>query len=469
VRRVLQAGSALLWLACAGPRPAWEEPPPPARDAPLVAPGSLLRVELENGLHVIVLEDHRLPRVSLGLELRRGEASVPPAQAGLAVFTAELLERGAGARDALALAEAVDEVGASLGAGADWDSMGIQVAGLRRDQGRLLEILADVALRPRFEAAEASKARAEMLAALERAMDRPETLVGWNLLRTLYGTHRFGLPLSGQPESVTRLDAAQARALHRELFVPGNAIFFASGDVEAGALLEQVRALFGAWPRGPVPGPGLPPPSPAPPERRIVLVDRPELEQTHIALAHEGITRADPERVAAGLLDTVLGGGGFSSRLMATVRAEQGLVYGIGSSFALRRAGGPFSVQTSTRVEATRRVIDLVLGELERARREPPSEEELADARMLEVGSFALGLETSDAVVASLVDLDVQGLPDDSLDTFRTRVRATRRDEVARLAQKLLHPERAAIVLVGPAAVLRPQLEGLGPVEVVQP
>jgi zinc protease len=394
---------------------------------------------------------------------------VAPAQAGLAVFTSELLERGAGPRDALALAEAVDEVGASLSAAADWDSLQIGIAGLSRDQGRLLEILADVALRPRFEAGEAAKARAEALAALERAKDRPETLVGWNLLRVLYGGHRFGLPLSGVPDSVARFDAAQARALHRDFFVPGNAIFYASGDVDAGALVAEARRHFGAWPPGPVPGAGPPPPAPAPQGRRIVLVDRPELEQAHLAIAHEGIARSDPRRVAAGLLNSVVGGSGFSSRLMARLRAEEGLVYGIGSDFSLRRAGGPFAVRTSTRVEEARRVLDLVLGELERARREPPSEEELADARALEIGSFALGLETSDAVVAGLVELDVQGLPEDSLDTYRARVRATRQGEVARLAGELLHPGRAAIAVAGPAQALLPQLEGLGPVEVVRP
>jgi len=469
VSRSLAAAWACGLLACTGPPPAWDEPPPPGREAPVVAPGALLRAELPNGLRVIILEDHRLPRVALGLEVRRGEASVPPGQAGLAAFAGELMERGAGSRGAIELAEAVDELGASLGVGSDWDAMGVNVSGLRRDLERLLEILADVALRPRFEEAEAAKVRAETLASLERAKDRPETLVGWSLLRALYGGHRFGLPLSGLPESVSRFDAAQARSLHRGFFVPGNAVFFASGDVEAAALLQEVGRIFGAWPAGPLPDAGPPPPAPAPPERRIVLVDRPELEQAHIAIAHEGISRADPDRIAAALLNTVIGGGGFSSRLMEKVRAEEGLVYGIGSDFSMRRAGGPFSVQTSTRVAEARRVLDLVLAELERARREPPGEEELADARRLAVGSFALGLETSDAVAASLVELDVQGLPEDSLDTYRARVRATAGEEVARLARELLHPERAAIVVAGPARVLQPQLEGLGPLEVVQP
>ena len=127
-----------------GDRPAWELPPPPVREAPVVRPGSLHRAVLENGMHILVIEDRRLPRVELGMTFRRGELSVPRAQAGLAPFTAELLKRGADDLDALAFAESVDEIGASFGTGVDWDSLSIGVAGLSRDLDRLFEIMQDV-------------------------------------------------------------------------------------------------------------------------------------------------------------------------------------------------------------------------------------------------------------------------------------------------------------------------------------
>ena len=169
------------------------------------------------------------------------------------------------------------------------------------------------------------------------------------------------------------------------------------------------------------------------------------------------------------MLNGVLGGSGFSSRLMRVVRSDAGLTYSIGSGFSLRREPGPFGVSTFTRVAEVRRVVDLVLAEIERARSEPPSEEELARERTHSIGSFSLGLETSGAVLASLVDLDLYGLPEDSLDTFRGRVREVTVEDTARLARELLHPERAAIVVVGPAEVLREQLEDLGAIEVVLP
>jgi zinc protease len=253
------------------------------------------------------------------------------------------------------------------------------------------------------------------------------------------------------------------------MFVPNNAILFASGDLDAAALLDRAAAAFGAWPAGEIPGAGPPLPAPTPPERRILVVDRPDLSQTRITLAHEGIARTDPDRVAASLLNAAIGGSGFSSRLMRRVRADAGLTYGVSSGFGLRRDGGSFAVSTSTRVAEVRRVVDLLLVELERARREPPTGSELEETRALAVGQFALGIETSDAVLDSLVNLDLYGLPEDSLDTYRSRIRAVTAADVERLALRLLHPDRAAIVLVGPAEDLTPQLKDLGPIEVVHP
>jgi zinc protease len=244
---------------------------------------------------------------------------------------------------------------------------------------------------------------------------------------------------------------------------------FAAGDFEHADLERRVREAFGSWPSGSVPEPVATPSLPAPRARRIVVVDKPELSQARIIVSHEGLTRADPQRTAAGLMNAVLGGSGFSSRLMKRVRAEEGLTYGVYSGFGLRRATGPFLVDTFTKVATARETLDLVLSEIERMRSEPPDAKELADAKSLQVGSFALSLETSGQVVTSLVNLDVYGLPEDSLDTFRTRVRAVSQQQVATLARELLHPERAAIVLLGPAEELLPQLEDLGSIEVVTP
>jgi zinc protease len=450
-------------------RPAWELPPPPVSEAPVVQPGTLHRAALENGLRVMVLEDRRLPRAVLGVTFRRGEASVSRERAGLASFTAELMKRGAGDRDALAFAEYVDEIGASLAVGADWDSLSVGVTGLSRDLDRLFEILSEVVLAPRFEQAEADRARAEKLAAIERAKDDPSTLSSWYMAEAVYPEHRFGLPIGGTPETVARFDETAARALHAQLVFPNDAVLYASGDVSVEDILARARAAFGAWQPGTPVDAGSAPPAQTPAARKILIVNRPDLVQARIAVSHEGIARTDDDRVATGLMASVLGGGGFSSRLFSRLRADEGLTYGVHAGYSLRRLPGPFFAATFTRVSEVRRALDLLLEELARIRVEPPTADELGWARTLAVGRFSMGLETSAAVMDGLVDLEVYGLPEDSLDTYRARVRATDDAAVARAALDHVHADRAAIVLVGPAEQLVPQVEDLGPIEIVEP
>ena len=479
-------GAALLATACQGlgvpglgdsefaepfasEPPAWTQPPPAPVDAPITQPGALTRFELDNGLRAIVLRDDRLPYVSVGVAVRRGAASEPVAQAGVAAFTAELMKRGAGERDALAFARFVDGLGASLSVGSGWDDMTVSLGGLSRDTDALFEALGDVVLRPRFEPAEADKARAEKLAALEQAKDDPATLTGWHAARAVYGDHRYGTPAGGSAETVAKLDAAAARAFHASVFVPSNAVVFAAGAIDAADFERRVRERFGSWQGGAPPALTAAPPAITPAARRIVVVEKPDLGQARIAIGHEGLARSDERRIAAGIANDVLGGGGFSSRLMKSVRSDAGLTYGVWSGFGMRRAPGPFRVDTFTQVERVREALDIVFAELERMHSDPPSAEEIAKAKSLRVGRFGLGLETSAAVISSLVELDVQGLPEDSLDTFRARVRGVDVETVARLSRELIHPDRAAIVLLGPAEKLVPLVEDLGPVEVVQP
>jgi zinc protease len=468
VRRGL-AVVLLAGLAGCATAPAWEQLPPPVVEGPVVPQDRLHRAVLANGLEILVLEDHRVPRLDVGLVLRRGAEIEPIEQAGAVSLLADVMERGAGPRDALALARAVEEIGASLGVDASWDSMSVGLSGLTEDTDALFALLADVALRPRLDPAEVARARSETLASLEQDRDDPQALLARHLSRTLYDGHRYGAGVPGEPETVARLDARLLRAYHARLFTPGNAILYAVGDVAPAAIVERAGRHFAAWPGGAVPEPGPPPPSPTPPARQVVIVDRPDLGQAQLGFAHEGIARSDEMRIPASLMNTMLGGGGFLSRLLSRVRADEGLTYSIGSGFALRRQPGPFTVSTFTRVPEAGRVVAMVIEELERMESDPPTADDLRLARSFSAGRFVLGLETSAAIAASLVDLDVYGLPRDSLDTYRTRLNAVTLDDVHAAADRLLHPERIAIVAVGPADALAPQLERFGPVTRIEP
>ena len=451
-------------------KPAWEQPPPPVSEAPIVTEGALTRVTLPNGLELMLLEDHRLPLISLGLTFRRGAAIERLDQAGLAAFTSELMNRGAGEFDATALAERVDSLGASLSVDAGWDSMSVGLSGLSRDVDVLLDVLDLVVRQPSFDAGEAESTREEQLASIRSQDDEPSTLIQRRAMATLYPEHRYGLPADGTLETVAGLDADAAKALHGQIFLPNNGIFYAVGDFDPEVLKGQLQARFEGWQPAELVEPVSAPASETPTAVRIVIADKPDLVQARIFIGHEGISRTDDRRITAGLLNNVLGGSGFSSRMMKELRSNAGLTYGVSSGFAMRRQPGPFMVTTFTRVPETRRAVDILMEQLRLIRDDGSvTRKELVDAKAYSVGQFALGLETSSAVLGSLVNLELYGLPEDSLDTYRSRVQAITPEEVREIARTLLHPDRVAIVLLGPADALVPQFEDLGEVEVVEP
>jgi zinc protease len=380
------------------------------------------------------------------------------------------MQQGAGGMDALGLALAVDEIGASLSVHAGWDSSSVTVFGLSRDLDRLVEILAAVVREPAFDDGEAARIRAQQVAGLRQAQDSPGTIAAWQAARALYPDHRYGLPSAGTLESVERLDAAAARSHYRRVFRPDNAIVFASGDIDAADWARRSKSAFGDWkaPRETVAETPAPP-DPAPASQRIVVVDRPELGQARIVVTHGGIARTSERRLAASLVNSVLGGSGFSSRLMQRIRSDEGLTYGVSSGFSMRRQPGPFSVATFTRVPEARRVVDLILEGVRGIRDNPPSALELATTKSYAVGRFGLNLETSASVLASIVDFEVYGLPEDTLDTYRARIRAIDLDDTAAAARDFFHPDRSIILVLGPAKQLVPQLESLGRVSVITP
>ena len=285
----------------------------------------------------------------------------------------------------------------------------------------------------------------------------------------MYGTHRFALPVSGTPETAAKLDAKTARAYHQRLFVPNGAIASVTGDVDAAAVIAALRERFGAWPSGALADPGPPPPAQAPAQRTIIVVDRPDLGQARIVVGHEGIARTDDDRIAVSLFNLILGGSGFSSRLMDALRAERGAhLRRLVRLFAAARA------RAVLRRDVHARRVDA------RGARHPARRARARAQRAARRGRALLGAHARDGqLLDGARDLRrgdgrarrprrVRAAEGQPRHLSHARARGDARGHGA-VAHAHLHPERAAIVLVGPAKAIVPQLEGLGPVQVVKP
>lgn len=421
------------------------------------------RSRLANGLSLIVANLPGRPLVSGTLVLRNGAADEPDGDAGATVLAARALTEGTERYDAIELVEAGERLGAAIHADAGWDAMsiGVDVPATRLEAA--LELLAEVALHPTFPAAEVDRLRDERLNDLLQAEADPRRRADEAYSATIYTAGSpYRRPSGGTKESVERLDPALLRAAYQRGLDPARATLIIGGDLAGIDVPAIAQRLFGAWgsPFGAGPT-GLVVAEGAVRERFIRVLHRPGSVQTEIRIGHIGLPRRIPDFHALSVMGAILGGL-FNSRLNTKLREEKGYTYGAGAGFDLRRAAGPFAARAAVNTEVTVPAIVDILAELDRIRDEPVTDAELKAARDFLVGVFPLRFETPGPVVGALAGLVIHELPDDELARYRPAIEAVTVDAVQAAARAHVHPDAAAIVLVGDADAFGAELEAAG-------
>ncbi len=428
----------------------------------------LERETLDNGLRVVAAEYRKLPLVELTLLIGAGAAQDPVDKDGLANLVAGALKRGTSTYDAQQFADAVEFLGAEVDTATGYETTVVTAEFLVKNIGPGLELVAGMLLDPAFSRSEVARERAEILAGFRARYEDPSSIAAECFPTFLYRGHPYGRSVDGRPGTVEGIGRSDVRAFYERYYRPNNAVAVIVGDLPAARLLADLRTALGKW----TPGERLPPPLPAPTPvaaRRILVVDKPGATQAQIRFGNVAIARRDPAYTVAQVANTVLGGG-FSSRLMQTLRIKRSLTYGASSQFVTRRAGGDFRVATSTKVPTTGEAVRLALDEVGRFRADPPTEQELVKARSFLRGQFPQRLQSPDALAGHLAEIEWYGLGREELTQYRARVAAVSRDDVKALVERAVpSPEATAVVVVGPAAEIVPALEGLGPVEVTTP
>jgi zinc protease len=450
----------LLPLAC----------PPGARAAGELRLPPVERVTFENGLRVMVARSDELPLVEISLLVGAGAAQDPAGQEGLASLTADALGRGAGDLDAMALARAVESLGATVDTSAGMDASALQAEFLAEDLVRGLELLRDVVRAPRFAKDEVRRGRDEQLAALVAQREDPSAIATQCFASVLYGEHPYGRNPDGTSEAVGDLGHRDVRRYYERWWRPNNAILTLVGDVDPAQAVGLLRRYFGDWEARPDAVPVRTPPPARGSERRLVLVDKPDATQTQIRFGGVSMARNDPDLLAANVGATILGGG-FSSILIDELRVKRSLTYSASSRYAANLVGGDFRVGTFTKTETTVETLALALDVVERFRTAPPDPTALAKVQAYLRGQFPLAVETADALASRLAEVEFYGLPRDHLATFRSRVAAVTVAEAARASAAHMTPADAmTIVVLGRAADVRAPLEErFGAVTVVDP
>ena len=420
---------------------------------------------LDNGLKVIVIEHHELPVVAFRLVLKSGSAYDPAGKAGLANLTAGLLRKGTKTKDATQISEAIDFVGGSLDAGADWDATFATCRVLNKYFDTGLDLLTDIILNPTFKEDEIERLRKQTLAGIMQQKDDPGSVAEENFRKFVFGEHPYGQPREGTEESVSGITREDIVDFHETYYVPNNAILAVVGDVKTSEVLKKIKSKFGTWEKRELVVPNFAQP-PQIKGRQILLVDKPDLTQSYIKIGHLGIDRKSPDYFPVRVMNYILGGGGFASRLMEEVRAKRGLTYDIGCNFDSYKLKGAFEVSTFTRIDSTLGAIQATLDQIKRIRTEKVSPKELSETQSFYDGYFPLQFETPEQIANQILIVEIYDLGEDYIKNFRKNISAVTADDVLRVAQKYLDPDNIKLVVVSKADQVKTGLESLGKVEV---
>jgi zinc protease len=420
----------------------------------------ITRATLANGLRVLVAENHNAPVVSVRALVRSGADHDTAQTAGLAAITGDMLDEGAGTRDAIRLAEDVGLLGAALGTGADWDASYISLDVLSRNSEPSLAIFGDVTVRPTFPADGLERVRAERLNEILQQRNEPGAIAGKRFANLLYGTGAYGNTTIGNADSVARITIDDVREFYRRHYIPNNSALVVSGDIDAARALELAERDLGAWQRGDEPP--RPTVSPKPiGESRIYVIDRPQAVQSEIRIGHLGVPRSCADYFPLSVMNAIFGGV-FNSRINLNLREKHGYTYGARSQFVFRRQAGPFVVAAPVRNDVTRESVSEMLAELKRIQTGDLEDRELDDTKNYLMGVFPATVQTASDIASRLVDMELYGLPEDYFDHYRENIAAVTKDDVTRMANKYLDPDRVLIVIVGNAGAIREPLGMLG-------
>ena len=423
----------------------------------LVANGSGTAAEIAptkfvsaNGITVLVLEQHFLPIVEIHALIKTGSAQDPPNKAGLANLVASLLDEGTTTRTSKQQAEQIDFIGGSLEANASEDFTTASTRVLKKDVDLGVTLLADMLQRPAFHKQEFERIRTQLLGEMACDNDDPGTIAMKAFNQLVFHGHPYRWPINGTAETLNKITLADVQAFYGREYAPSQVILAIVGDITLEQATTLVQTHFGAWKKGAATTRNTKNPSPI--ERKTVQLIEKDLTQSTIVLGHEGLSRTHPDYYSVTVMNYILGAGGFSSRLMDSIRDKQGLAYGIMSHFDARLMPGSFWINLQTKAETTNQAIAGVLSEIKSIRDTPVSDQELAEAKSFLMGSFPLRFDSTAKLAHVLAQVELYGLGFEYFQDYPKWIDRVTKEEVQRVAKQYLDPKRYALVVVGDLA-----------------
>ena len=419
------------------------------------------KMKLSNGLEVWTVRQTELPIVSMNMVFKTGGTFEAADKSGVSALTATLLDDGTKTRSALDIANSLQALGASVGAGSGWDSSSVSLSSLTKNLDPALDIFADVIVNPIFPETELESVRKRSLGSFIQRRSNPNIISSVVYDRVLYGKdHPYGRQLSGDEISIKGITRADLVKSYESTFRPNNAVLIVVGDVEPKTLMPKLERAFAGWKPGEV-STGTLPDAPSLDKAGIFLVDRPNSAQSVVSIGQIGVARDNPDYFPLQVMNSILGGQ-FSARVNMNLREDKGYTYGARTGYVYRRGAGPFSASADVQTAVTKESVVEFLKEINGIRGAIPiSQQELEYNKQSIIRAYPRGFETIGQISGQLSNLVVYGLSDSYFNDYISKVNSVKLEDVNRVANKYLTPDKLAIVIVGDRKVIEPGLKDL--------
>ncbi|MCX6564900.1 MAG: pitrilysin family protein [Candidatus Aminicenantes bacterium] len=405
------------------------------------------RTVLAGGLRAYVQEDHSLPAVNISALVNFGSLYVPEGMEGLdSLLSGALIRGGTKTREGTAVEERIDFLGGLLNFTVGERTSSLTLSVLSKDLDEGLALFFDVLMNPEFREEPFALAKARAIEQLRQANDQPGGILSREYEKILYGTH--ALTRRAMKKTYENITSADLKAVHSQYFVPKNIILTASGDFVKADLAAKINTFIRAWKGKDVKIPVFSKAFPTP-EPGVYFIQKP-INQGYISLGHLGLEDTDPDYPAVQVMNFILGGGSFTSRITTKVRSNEGLSYNQGSRFTTRWGfPGTFAGYVQTKSSTVGYAISLIEAEFDRIRKEQVSDAEMDTAVNYFIDSFSSQFEMPQGTMNAFANLEMQGKPMDYYKTYRDKIKAVTKAKVLDVAQKFIRPEKTVIMIVG--------------------
>ena len=405
------------------------------------------RVVLDNGIIVYMMEDHSLPLFNISAQVRCGEAYEPTEMMAVPNFTGTIMRTGGTKNiDADSLNAILELIGGSVETSIGYESGSARLSVLTKDTDLGIKLLADVLRNPAFPEDKIDLVKTQYKNRIKRRNDRPGSIVNREFNHIIYGEHPEGRILEWA--YVKDINRDQLVAYHDKYFAPNNLMLGITGDFNPKDLKKMLNAYFGDWKKKKIDLPAIPAVSID--ENPGVFEIYKDVNQANIQFGHLGINQDNPDRFAISVMNYILGGGSFTSRMTTKVRSDEGLAYSVRSSFNAGNSDlGTFNASTQTKSSTAYKALRLMMDEVNRIRTEPVSDEELAGAKDSYINRYVFNFTSAGQIVSQLMELEFDNRPLDLLQTYIESIQKVTKEDVMRVAKEYLKPEKMTVVVVG--------------------